>query len=396
MDRGDALTALGPCLREHVSSNSTATDDDDWTFLRRNEARRAPASAPEARIADLFCGCGGLSLGLREACLDAGRRFVAVWAADSDPRALDVYRRNFRPISDLDRPLEEWLSGELGAPPSDLETELKKQIGRLDCLLAGPPCQGHSTLNNKTRHDDERNVLYTRVGRFVELMEPRHVLIENVPAVVRARDQSIHRTMEHLDGLGYWVEGHVVDLSRIGVPQRRKRHIVVASQLAPHLRVPRLARWLAANEVATRSVGWAIGDLEDSTAEDLLNIPPRLSEVNRERIDHLFDHDLLDLPNSKRPDCHSHASHTYKSMYGRLAWDEPAQTITTGFSSPGQGRYVHPSRRRTLTPHEAARLQFFPDDFDFSGIRYRADLARLIGNAVPPKLSWIIGRELLR
>src|SRR4051812_46467341 len=86
---------------------------------------------------------------------------------------------------------------------------------------------------------------------------------------------------------------------------------------------------------------------------------------------------------------------TYISMYGRLLPDQPAQTVTTGFGSMGQGRYVHPTARRTITPHEAARLQFIPDFFEF-GARERTALAEMIGNGVPPKLTYIVALELLR
>jgi DNA (cytosine-5)-methyltransferase 1 len=82
-------------------------------------------------------------------------------------------------------------------------------------------------------------------------------------------------------------------------------------------------------------------------------------------------------------------------MYGRLRYDRPSQTITSGFTSPGQGRFIHPSQQRTLTPHEAARLQFFPDFFDFSASKKRGDLAKMIGNAVPMKLSYMLCLELL-
>ncbi|MGH3053264.1 MAG: DNA cytosine methyltransferase, partial [Gaiellaceae bacterium] len=100
-----------------------------------------------------------------------------------------------------------------------------------------------------------------------------------------------------------------------------------------------------------------------------------------------------------RPVCHQ-SEHSYVSMYGRLRWDAPAQTVTTGFGSMGQGRYVHPLRPRTLTPHEAARLQFLPDFMRFEEIRTRAALAQAIGNAAPPLLTIVlvealIGQELL-
>ena len=93
-----------------------------------------------------------------------------------------------------------------------------------------------------------------------------------------------------------------------------------------------------------------------------------------------------DLPNARRPKCHQD-DHSYKSMYGRLNWDLPAQTITSGYGSIGQGRYMHPSQARALTPHEAARLQGFPDYFDFTSVASRTALATMIGNAVPPQMS---------
>jgi DNA (cytosine-5)-methyltransferase 1 len=99
----------------------------------------------------------------------------------------------------------------------------------------------------------------------------------------------------------------------------------------------------------------------------------------------LIEHDEHDLPNALRPPCHQ-SEHSYRSMYGRLRWDQPAQTVTTGFGSMGQGRFVHPATARTITAHEAARLQTIPDFFDFSLARTRGSLARLIGNAVPPGL----------
>jgi DNA (cytosine-5)-methyltransferase 1 len=91
-----------------------------------------------------------------------------------------------------------------------------------------------------------------------------------------------------------------------------------------------------------------------------------------------------------------YGDHSYKSVYGRLPWDRPAQTITTGFGSMGQGRFVHPKRRRTLTPHEAARLQFIPDHFRLDEVESKTALAEMIGNAVPPKLTYVFALELLR
>ena len=97
-----------------------------------------------------------------------------------------------------------------------------------------------------------------------------------------------------------------------------------------------------------------------------------------------------------RPDCHRLKEHSYKSVYGRMYWEQPAQTITSGFTSMGQGRFVHPKAKRTITPHEAARLQFIPDFFSFGDTIRRTSLAEIIGNAVPTKLTYVLALELLR
>ena len=140
---------------------------------------------------------------------------------------------------------------------------------------------------------------------------------------------------------------------------------------------------------------WAIGDLAHVSTDTSFDCSPRLSSDTSERIDFLFDNELHDLPDSERPDCHRLKQHSYVSVYGRMHADRPAQTITTGVGIMGRGRYVHPTERRTITPHEAARIQFFPDFFDF-GAAGRTLLQKTIGNAVPPKMGYALGLHLLR
>ena len=111
---------------------------------------------------------------------------------------------------------------------------------------------------------------------------------------------------------------------------------------------------------------------------------------NRKRVAYLFEKNKYNLPNEYRPNCHKNNTHSYISMYGRLKWDEPAQTITSGFGSMGQGRFVHPSRKRVITPHEAARIQGFSDDFKFSCVDKRTKLHQMIGNAVPPPVAFML------
>ena len=139
---------------------------------------------------------------------------------------------------------------------------------------------------------------------------------------------------------------------------------------------------------------WAIHDLLNVKNGAAFDTPNQRSEENRKRMAYLFDHGLYDLPNTQRPECHRDREHRYTSVYGRLRWDRPAQTITTGFRAMGQGRYVHPQRRRTITPHEAARLQTLPDWLDV-GEADRGVLAKAIGNAVPPLLMVHLGVQVI-
>jgi DNA (cytosine-5)-methyltransferase 1 len=224
--------------------------------------------------------------------------------------------------------------------------------------------------------------------RAAEVLKPEHVLIENVPSLERDRTGVLRRAVAEFERLGFSVASRVLNLAVFGVPQLRARHVLVATRgdLPPTLLgVPALR--------VSRNLRWAIADLR--TDDNVFDSPSMLSTANEKRARWLLEHDEYDLPNRQRPHCHRDPTHKYKSMYGRLDWDKPAQTITTGFGSPGQGRYLHPSQARTITPHEAARLQFFPDWFDFSAMVKRKRLQEMIGNAVPPKLGYVLAVELL-
>ena len=181
------------------------------------------------------------------------------------------------------------------------------------------------------------------------------------------------------------------------IPQKNSefwKRKFTANRARDERNVRKIAEIVACYRVAqVRSVAWAINDLEQEN-ETPFHSKANISAVNEERIRYLFDNDEYDLPNNLRPVCHQDGNHSYNAIYGRLRYDQPAQTITTGFPSPGQGRYIHPSRQRTLTPHEAARLQFFPDFFDFTAAPSRTALKVMIGNAVSVKLSYILALEL--
>ncbi len=234
---------------------------------------------------------------------------------------------------------------------------------------------------------DPRNDLYLAVGRVARLLEPAAVIVENVSGVGRDKRRAAERCEAILAEQSYSVCSRRLRLDELGAPQRRVRHVLMATSegsfdfdnvdAAPH-----------------RTVEWAIGDLlRIDYSDGMFDTPSVPSEDNEARIYWLFYNDAYDLFNPRRPECH-HNDHSYLSMYGRLRWDQPAQTITSGFCSMGQGRFVHPLVRRTLTPHEAARLQFLPDFMDFSSVARRNDLATMIGNAAPPILTIAIMQAL--
>lgn len=388
-DDGERLTRIG--LPNIGMLKATPHDAYDRHYLRKKKRPLSSRGGRVVRSIDLFSGCGGLSLGVWEACRALGAIFKPVMAIDEDPAVLQVYGDNFGHTKTRETDITNLIDGKIGGRATRNEKEIHDEIGDVDIVLSGPPCQGHSNLNNYTRRKDIRNSLYERIVRFVEIFRPEHVLIENVPQVLLDEGGVLQKSIMQLIKLDYSVSHDVIDMSLIGVPQRRKRHVLIASRtktlsasaLAESFRIP-----------CKRSLRWCIEDLEHVIGTSPFDAPTKLSDANVERVNYLFDRDVYNLPNNQRPQCHW-GEHSYLSMYGRLKWDDPAPTITTGFLSPGQGRYIHPSQRRTITPYEAARIQFFPDFFDFSSAPTRESLKKMIGNAAPMKLGYVFALGLL-
>lgn len=347
------------------------------------------------KAVDLFGGCGGLSLGIAQACRDFEAALDIRLAADFDADALAVFATNFPKATVALEDLGKCLNGQPGEPLTTEECRVFEGVGAVQILVAGPPCQGHSDLNNHTRRDDPKNRLYLKVARAAEILAPRVVLIENVPSVMHDKNQAMQKTSLLLGARGYRVANLVVRLDKLGIPQRRKRHVLLATHDSIGLEPTSVLNSVAESQAEEHNLRWAIGDLADIANGNGVDQAPKASATNRERMRWLLEHDEYDLPNSERPLCHQNDGHTYLSMYGRLDWEKPAQTITSGFGSIGQGRYMHPDQMRALTPHEAARIQGFPDYFRFAPLPSRASLATMIANAVPPELARRIVREVL-
>jgi DNA (cytosine-5)-methyltransferase 1 len=366
----------------------------DWV-RRKNWPIVSSSRSKPLSIVDLFCGCGGMTLGAWEAARSRRRRLDIRLAADIGSEAISVYRDNFgqSDASFRQDDIGRLFGGKRGARRDAVERYWIGRLRPLDLLVAGPPCQGHSDLNNSTRRHDPRNLLYLRVARAAELLRPSAVIIENVPAVLLDRTKVVTQAARWLESLGYHITQDVVLLTKFHVPQLRKRHILVATLRKAF----DLSTFYDNKRLRYSSVGDYIAGLEDMVSNngDLLHRPGQITAESIKRVDYLFDNKAHDLPNRLRPSCHRDKPHAYVSMYGRVHWDKPAQTLTSGFGSMGQGRYVHPTRRRLLTPHEAARIQGFPDFFRFSSARTMTSLREMIANAVPPQFSAILVAALL-
>lgn len=353
---------------------------------------------------DLFCGPGGLASGFSQACRELGYRFESQAAIDDDAGAVDVYATNhdtLRRITKSVRSLIDFQVRGIGETakflydPEIIDDVASELVGEVDVVLAGPPCQGHSNLNNHTRRTDRRNELYLTVPAFAIATGASMVIIENVPAVIHDRQQVVATTKALLEEAGYSVELGRSFADRLGWPQTRQRFFLLARKDSAPLPIEQVTADLTTE---TRNIWWAIGDIEDEAIDGKLIQPLEYSEENLRRIDWLFDNDAYNLPNSERPECHQDGT-TYNSVYGRLDKDKPAPTITTGFFTPGRGRYIHPTRRRTLNAHEAARIQGFPDSYNFhphSGVTSsKAQLGKWIGDAVPMPLGYAAGLSVL-
>ena len=379
-----------------VEDLSIKTDDDaalfDACWLRAKTPPATVNSRGTIAIADIFSSCGIMTLGAMEACRALGFFGSPRLAVDSNSRAISVYESNFRVASILCEPIEQVIDRTPGSSTSDRERTFTSAVGAIDLMLGGPPCQGHSDLNNHTRRCDPKNALLTVMVRAIELLEPETVVIENVRGIRNDRNRVVDRSIDLLLRMGYDVQTGLLRAENLGVAQKRHRFILLASRksLPTFIDKPE-----PAYGVSPRSFDWAAGDLLAVDQESTLDTPSSPSAENIRRMKYLFRRNLYDLPDSERPACHRLNSHSYKSVYGRIHWDAPTQTITTGFGSMGQGRFVHPKQQRTITPHEAARLQFIPDFFKF-GRATRGLLAEMIGNAVPAKLTYLTVLEALR
>lgn len=370
-----------------------------WQSVLRGAAVGPRSEIKPVRIVDAFCGSGGLGLGARLALEAVGRKAEFAAIVDTDVDAVAIHRHNLGARKHITASAASLVDyhvlgvgpeATFGYAPEVVNADLAK-VSSVDLFIAGPPCQGNSNLNNHTRRNDPRNDLYVTAVALAIALAAEVVVIENVPTVLNSHSDVVTTAAGLLRSVGYGVTMATLRADQLGAAQRRARHFLVAVR-GRLLREDHLSTVAGYLQAPAMPVSWSIGDLLEHEPKGIFDTAPALTPVNARRVEFLFAHDLHDLPNSERPECHRNGT-SYTAVYGRMHWDKPAQTITTGFGTPGQGRYIHPKKMRVITPHEAARIQGFPDWFDFAPRDFplkRKHLAKWIGDAVHPMLGYVV------
>lgn len=335
-----------------------------------------------AKVVDLFCGVGGLTCGLKKAGLNVVAGF------DSDETCKYAYEYNNKAkficadISEMD-------SNEIGKFYNKNDIKI---------LVGCAPCQTFSKQTNKykNRVNDKKWTLLNYFTKHINKVKPDIISMENVPELTKF--DIFEDFKNNLIEKGYEVSYQIVNCSEYGLPQKRKRLVLLASKLGKIELIkpnPRKKK---------RTVEDVLKDLPHIEAgqideKDPLHRCPKLSEINIKRIKqsrqggtwHDWDKSLL-------PECYKKPTGaTYSSVYGRMSWNAPSPTMTTQFYIYGTGRYGHPEQNRALSLREGAILQTFPRNYKFvkagETITYKV-LGRQIGNAVPVDLGKIIGESI--
>lgn len=330
--------------------------------------------APKA--IDCFCGAGGFSLGLQQA------GYEIAYAFDNNRIATETYRKNLgNHVLETDA---QTVSG----------IDLRSKFGEITLVAGGPPCQGFSVQRRGGEKDERKDLIFEFLRLVIEI-EPLYFVMENVSALAGPRNKHyLDRLLCSAQEAGYQTVWKVLDASNFGVPQKRKRLFVVGSRRGKFT-------FPAPTTLETRTVADAFSGLPEpgsAAARNYFNHDPdNISALNRERISHVPEGGGREnIPPHLQLPCHSVAVDKagHRGVYGRLTWGKPSGTITTKCNSFTRGRFAHPVQDRNITMREAARLQSFPDHFQFLG--GKVDVAHQVGNAVPPPLAKAIAEAILR
>ena len=362
------------------------------------------------RFADLFCGCGGMSLGL----IDAG--FKDVIAADF----WDVAMKNYLSYHKLSSTT--FFQTNMFNEDERLELTNAIKDANIDLLAGGPPCQGFSTLG-KREEKDTRNTLVEAYLQVAISVKPKMLIMENVPAIQSMKHSSGKKYPEYAKQLltdnGYYAETVFITGEQVGLAQTRKRLFLIAINKDYVHDIPNFSSVLvetlsqlrpAEGCTTLRKVIGNMPSLQSGEGSDEMCVDGKViynhyafvyEKNTLARIEAVPEKGgLQDIPDEllsnhlKKMKSGGYGSGGFvKNLYGRLDWDAPSGTVVAGIKKITCGRFFHPVDNRLLTVREAARLQSFPDDYKFLG--GLIDQYTVVGNAVPPKFSEYIGKVLI-
>ncbi len=332
---------------------------------------------------DLFAGCGGLTTGLKR----AGFRVLA--AVEIDEKISETYFANHPEVHIFPKDIRNREILE------DLLSLINLKRGELDLLAGCPPCQGFSRIrrrNKQEAHPDERNDLVQCFSSLVNLLFPKVVMMENVPGM--EMDERFSVFVSHLENLGYKIDHGILDLDKFGVPQRRKRLVLLASRTD---KVPNIAEIAPSDATTVRET---IGDLPppEESNNALHKLVLNNTDTVKKRIAAIPKDggSRSQLPEELTLECHRRRKNNgFRDVYGRMAWDGVSPTITGGCFNPSKGRFVHPDQDRAISIFEASLLQSFPRDYVFFPEFGICRNAEMIGNALPPKFAEAVSKYAL-
>ena len=339
------------------------------------------------RAVDFFCGAGGMSYGLSQAGIDV------LGGVDNSVDCKKTYEANVPGAVYVRRDITRLSAPELGR-------RLGLQVDDPDLILCGcSPCQFWSKIRTDKTKSLKTAFLLKQFQKFIRHYRPGYVVVENVPGLYRRKDSPILSDfLKVLSGMGYNFQDGVINASHFGVPQNRMRYLLIASRV----------KMIGPLQADTKGVPLNVRDFIGVS-----NGFPQISHGHRDQTEFLHTTAALAEKNVRRvsltpaggnrlawagdPDLQINAyrdkDHIFRDVYGRMAWDRPAPTITTRFISLSNGRFGHPDENRAISLREGAALQTFPVEYRFHGDSMNA-LARQIGNAVPPALAKRIGMHL--
>lgn len=376
------------------------------------------------KVADLFCGTGGFSKGF-ENCESSN--YITVFGIDLLPTSVETFKANHKHAFGVASDIRKLRN-------SDIAETTKLRKGELDVVIGGPPCQGFSSIRpfRSSNDDDPRNSLFEEFASFVNYFRPKRLVLENVVGLAtHKKGTTIQQIQECFHELGYETDWRILNAAHYGVPQKRERLIMIGSQSAAKITFPKPTHHFTGKTIGhkIKSRHVSIGSTNGLFSEDLLaaitayeaisDLPPiKSGEVsNFYKIDPINGYQADRRKNASQLTHHKATKHSpqmleiikhsgdnircipkhlitsgFSSSYSRIAKNEPSVTITVNFVHPASNRCIHPTQNRALTVREGARLQSFDDDFAFVGSR--TQIAKQIGNAVPPLLGKAIAREV--